>query len=446
MIAFVALLASLARAEVPTIGLDQALEQASTESPRVVAAAAGVDVADARLWQARGARLPLINVQGQVQVYDSEQTLQFISSDEDIDCSSIPDPFGSMCSGFTEPIVIREQVTSAIQVRAIEPITGQLAIDRRVAAARAGVAAGEASFDAAVADARYEAADAYYSALQAERQLEIAQAQLKSLENRARTAEAAAAAGLMTRNDQLQVQIALSQAKQAVLQLTVLRDSAYARLGAAIGNGGHPVRPVGASEAPPRPVPDVDALVERAIAERPDLAALQAQVDAADAAAAATAWALLPSINAMAVGQHTEGQGAFGLDNQVYVGATIDWNLWAWGQGAKGVQASRATADQARAQLAAVESGVRVEVSSRARMIEASGLAYEVAEATIGQAEENLAIMERKFEAGSGTVSDVLDAEAALVRARSARANALYDARRAEAALERAVGGDPWAR
>lgn len=442
--AALSLLAALARAEVPVIGLDEALEQAATGSPRVVAAAAGVDVADARLWQARSARLPIVNVQGQIQVYDDEQVLQFISSEEEIDCTTIPDPFGAMCDGFTEPMVIREQVTSVVQVRVIEPITGQVAIDRQVAAARAGAAAGESALQSAVADARYEAAEAWYSALAAERQLEIAESQRLSLESRARLAQASFDAGMLTRNDLLLVQIAVGQAHQAVIQITAMRDSAYARLGAAIGNGGLPVRPTDAADAPPKPAPEVEVLVERALRDRPDLAALRSQIDAADASASAAAWAMLPSVNAMAVGQHMEGQGAFGLENQAYIGATLDWNVWAWGQSAAGVQAARATADQARAQLAAVESGVRVEVSARVRMIEAAAAAYEVATLSIAQAEENLRIQEKRVEAGSGTMDELLDAETALVRARSARAAAIYDARRAEAALERAVGGDPW--
>lgn len=41
-------------------------------------------------------------------------------------------------------------------------------------------------------------------------------------------------------------------------------------------------------------------------------------------------------------------------------------------------------------------------------------------------------------------MQEVLDAEAALVQARSNQANALFDARRAEAALARSVGADPW--
>ncbi|MEZ4241462.1 MAG: TolC family protein [Myxococcota bacterium] len=68
--------------------------------------------------------------------------------------------------------------------------------------------------------------------------------------------------------------------------------------------------------------------------------------------------------------------------------------------------------------------------------------AYDVARRSIAQAEENLRIQDTLRQAGSGTMSDLLAAEAALVEARSRAAGTLYDAHRATAALRRAVGGE----
>src|SRR5262245_23254751 len=107
-------------AEVPSIGLEDALTLAS-RTPTVEAAEDAHGAARAQLNQARAGRFPTIGVTGGVQVYDSDLTFSLIPSDQDLDCSGIPDPFGSMCAGFSEPTVVREQVTSSVTAQATLP-------------------------------------------------------------------------------------------------------------------------------------------------------------------------------------------------------------------------------------------------------------------------------------------------------------------------------------
>ncbi len=437
------LLALSAHAEVPAIPLEEALAR-SAATPSVGAASDGGDVAAAQLASARAARLPSINVSGNVLVYQDEQVLNLFATDEPIDCTGIPDPFGALCAGFSEPTVVRDQVTSSLTVRAVVPLTGQVAIDRRVAAAREGLYASDASQDAAVADARYGAADAWFSALQVEGQLAVATAQVEGLEARVATAQASFEAGTLTRNDLLLTQLSLSQARQAALQLTAARDAAYGRLGLAIGNGGEPVRPEAPPDRAPRPVPDVEALVQRALSGRPDLVSMRHRVEAADASAEAASWGRLPSISAMGVYQHQEGQGLFGEPDIFYAGATLDWNLWAWGSARDGLRAARATTSQVQHQVDAAEAGARLEVRVRANGLSTATAALQIAEGSLAQAEENRMIVDARHNAGISTMAELLDADLALVRAQSGLVSARVEAWRAEAALERAVGADPW--
>ncbi len=427
--------------EVPSVSLEEAVRLAETRAPAVRAADAGVDAAQAQLNQAWAARFPSVSVQANVLVYEDEQTFSLVQTDEPIDCTGIPDPFGSMCEGFGEETVVREQVTSSVTARAVLPITGQVAIDRQVAAAKAGRDAGRASRESTLVDARWRATDAWYAALQAERQLAIAEAQQRSLQARVETARAANAAGTLTRNDLLLAELSLARATQGVLQLEAGRDAAYGALGLATGTDGAPVRPGAAPEGPPVARSDVDTLTAGAVSGKPDLVALRKRVDAARASAAAASWNRLPSISAMGVYQHSEGQGLFAEADTVYGGATLDWTVWAWGRAAAGVRAANANAAQLAAQVEAAEAGARLEVRTRARALAAAVAGWEVARGSIGQAEENLAIQETRLRAGGGTMQEVLDAEVALLRARSDEATALYDAWRADAALERAVGG-----
>lgn len=76
-------------------------------------------------------------------------------------------------------------------------------------------------------------------------------------------------------------------------------------------------------------------------------------------------------------------------------------------------------------------------------MISASS-AWTVARDSVAQGDENLRIVQARYDNGDATTTDLLDADAALVRAKSSAASAWYDARRAEEALILAVGEDPW--
>lgn len=424
-----------ARAEPAGITLDEAVAL-SGSTPAVRASGAAREGAEARLDQAQSGRLPGVGVSGSVNVWNGPQVVSLVSPD-----AEIPEPFGSL---FGEPLVVRDQVTATLTAHTAVPLTGQFVLDKRVDAARDGLVAADASVDSARIDARYQAADAWFVARQADRQLEIAGSQVASLEARVRVAGVAFEGGTVTRNDVLQADLALARAQQAVLQVRAMRDTARGRLGLAIGNPGEPMVPQGDNESPPRPVPDVEALVARAIDSRPDLVALRAQVQAASDSASAASLERIPQLSAVAAYIHTEGQGTFAQPNAAYVGANLEWSIWSWGAHDAAVQGARASADQTRAQLEGMEAGVRVEVRSRADALAAATAAWEVAQRSIGQAEESLRIEETVREAGSGTMSDLLDAEAALVEARSRSANALYDAKRAEVALERAVGADPW--
>lgn len=375
-------------ADPASLSLEEAVSLAEARAPSIRAAEAGVSAAQAQLLQARSARLPSVSVQGNLLVYDDEQTFSLIETDEPIDCA----PFeavgmGALCEGFGAETVVREQVTSSLTTRVVVPITGQVAIDRGVAAARAQRDASRASGEAAVLDARWQAEDAWFGASQMERTLAIAEAQSRSLEQRVKVARTAQEAGTLTRNDLLLVELGLAQARQRVLQLEAARDASYGMLGLAIGNGGEPVRPAAPMDAPPRLPPDADALAERAVASHPNVLALRHTAHAATASAQAASWSRLPSVAAMAAWQHTEGQGMFGEPDTYFAGAQLDWTVWAWGKQYAGVQAAKAGAQRVDAQLEQVEASVRLDVRVRARNLGAAAAAYEVATRSIAQAE-----------------------------------------------------------
>src|SRR6185503_7699218 len=181
-------------------------------------------------------------------------------------------------------------------------------------------------------------------------------------------------AGNLTESDRLLAEVALAQAKQAVIQVQALRDTTYARLGAAMGNGGAPVRPAATGESiTPRTAPPSERLIAIALAARPELRAARKSAEAASKTADATGLSRLPQLNAVAAYTNLQGMGPFAETNAAYIGATLDWNVWTWGARNRQVDALRAQATQARAQAEAVETQARVDVQAKVLALQASG-------------------------------------------------------------------------
>jgi len=439
-----AMAVSLGFAEPQAITLEDAQSMAEARATGVVVAGANADYADVKLEQARDARLPTAVLSAGVDLWTDAQVIQFIPPEAGVDCTTFPSEMITLCAALSTPITVRDQVTASATAKVIEPLTGQIAIGHAIASAKAGVQAAESGQQVAVSDARYSASDAWFLAEQAEAQAEIVAAQVRSLQGRVDAAHAAYKLGAITRGDVLLVELALAQAQQSVIQVGVMESAAWNRLGVVTGNGGDPLRPSGGHTDAPRKAPDAERLVALALQKRPELAQLRAAGESADEGATVAKLSRMPSINALAVYTHTEGQGLFAEPNTAFVGASLDWTVGRIGSGSNVARLASAQAASVHAQLNGAEAGVRAEVRSRVEALAAAGAAYDVATQSVASAEESLRIQEQRHEAGTATMTELLDAEAALVRARSSQSAALYDARRAEVALAHAVGADPW--
>ncbi|MBI4326968.1 MAG: TolC family protein [Chloroflexi bacterium] len=154
--------------------------------------------------------------------------------------------------------------------------------------------------------------------------------------------------------------------------------------------------------------------------------------------AARSGW--LPAVDGIAAyGPRADFNGGERYDSG-FAGVVLTWNIWDFGRAKSRVSEARAnrhareeaaaeTTLQRRLELANAEAGVR----SAAARIEASRLAVE-------QAQESLRIEQRKYDFGQGTITDILDAQAAADEAESLRARALADHAISLAARDFAAG------
>ena len=112
------------------------------------------------------------------------------------------------------------------------------------------------------------------------------------------------------------------------------------------------------------------------------------------------------------------------------------------GVGPVGARVEEALAKRRGAQdrLRKLELQIRFEVETAVSEIASALERIQTAETAVGQAEESFRIMKEKYELGKGTMTDVLDAQSALVTAETSQTRALADLAIAYARLKLAVG------
>jgi outer membrane protein TolC len=193
--------------------------------------------------------------------------------------------------------------------------------------------------------------------------------------------------------------------------------------------------------------PEATNCIRQAL-QRADYRAVQAAVSAADAAVRAARAGYRPTVSALASygarwmpdatdqPEETDDQVEVGRVGLVLEIPLFDGRL----TGAK-VAEQRARLHGGQERLRKLELQIRFEVETALSDIAAAKERVQTANQAVGQAEESFRIMKEKYDLGKGTMTDVLDAQTALVTAQTSHARALADLAVADARRKLAVGG-----
>ncbi len=296
------------------------------------------------------------------------------------------------------------------------------AAEARLAARRVGLAA--------------EVRAAFARALATERLVAFAREDLVVTRDSVRSVQRRAELGGVS---QLEVNAARTEAGRAALSVAVatrraataraeLRNLLGADAGARLELDGELAPPVAASV-------NVEALVAKALAVRPDLMAARREARAAEAEGRLAEREAYPS--PVVGARYAREEGA-----DILVGTvTLELPVSNRNQAGRGVAAARLS--KAVAELAAVERRVQAEVRlavERSRDAAEAVAAYE-GEA-IQSADANVTLAGMAYEAGKIGIAELLLIRRGAVEARREHVEALLEAREAEAELARAVGSE----
>ncbi len=288
------------------------------------------------------------------------------------------------------------------------------------------------------------AVQAYYALLSARATVISSRAAEASAREALSAAQARYQAGVATPADKLQAQTALSQATLNLITAQGNERTAQGSLANVMGfDASQPFELSPFPESTPDPVveQDIGQLITEARQKRPDLAAADAQIKAAEAQLEATRATGMPSLNLNASTSNSRTTGLPGT-NSGSIGVTLSVPLFT---GFRNTYQNRVAERQLEGKVASrdlLANQVALDVWKAYQALLTNSQALRTADDLVASATASEAMTLGRYKAGISGLSivDVLNAQSALASARQQRVNALYNFLASRMTLAQAIG------
>lgn len=410
--------------------LAQAIEAARTHSPGLARLEALSDAADAGAREARAGRMPEVDLTAGYTRNSNvpELVLQRPGLPPQTIFPNLPDSY-------------RSRLEVSVPVYTGGRISGS------IAAAEGEQVAARRDAEAGGADLVLEATSTYWALVTAREEERVLGEAIASFEAHLKSARDRQEVGMAARNEVLAVQVERDRAELARLLSANAGEVANADLARLLGLPPRamvePSEPLLPPEAPSR---GLESLVDQALGGRPERAALQSRVSAAEERARAERAGWRPRVGVtLGYDYANPNRKILPLEPEYQstwdASVNLSLSVFDGGRTAAAVARASAEAEAARRQLQDLDERIRLEVTSRFLDLQTAIAAAEVAERNQAAAEENRRVAGDRYREGVIPSSELLDAETALLRAGLDRTEALVRIRLILAGLERAVGG-----
>ena len=401
------LLLSLAAAE--PLSLPQTLELVSSQNPELQIARLGTDKANLERLRSLSMFAPSIEAKSSWLDFGEPLEVNLLGdSAQDVDCATF-DAFGmgDLCASFSEPMLLRDAKVYDGSVQVVLPLSSLYSIYQGYQANRYLYEIKELETQQLQAQIETQVIEIYLQALHLEKMKKFTANTTKRLEANQRKVASFVAQDLLhplesQRLNKALVEISLAQ-MQAEQGLELLLKQLELLLG-------RPVEPI-----PLEKVPVASADIDLSQAFQLQIA--QEQQKAATSGYQASVGQLLPTVALMAAKTNAQGQGTLTPTEQQYVGIAVQ-GKFNWGQ-------KLISTRQAKLDLEMATSGLSLQRKALELQEQALRMEWNVAkeqesiyQLQVQISEEHLRLQQEKFEQQMITVSELLDAENDLLKAK----------------------------
>jgi len=400
------------------LSLADAVDIALRRNPLTRVTRAGRELSNAELSEAQSDRLPSLTATGNftrsnnpVFVFGSllEQG-EFGPSNFAINSLNHPDALNNFRSSLTLRF----------------PVFDQRATKTRIATARIRQQQADHQTNLVEQRIRFEVIKTYYGVLLAQAKLKVAEDAVKTADADVKRARDLVESGVAVLSDLLAARVQLSQFRQEEIQLSGELVTAVAALNVALG------LPIETPQQPSDELVDrrftvdaVNVLSSGALESRPDYQrAVLSSREAAERLSAARG-ERLPRVDAFVSAgvssEHlTSGSGDYAA------GASVSFNLFDAGRNSR-IEQAKAAQSIAYAEQEQLANQIRFEIVRAYQQYVTARERLEAVAEVSAQASETLRIVQDRYHVGITTITELLRAETALVRARSDVLAARYD-------------------
>jgi len=299
--------------------------------------------------------------------------------------------------------------------------------------------------ETAVQDLVLDVKAAYFGILKAEKLETVAKQAVDLLEAQLGVSQAFYEEGIIAKNDLLQTQVQMAQARQDLIRATNGVALAKSRFNTLLRRGiDEETRIKDILDYEPVTL-ELSSALERAEVNRPEIKEVSLSVLSAEKRVQLSKSGYYPSVTLIGnYKRETDDwvlEAVSGEDPDIWtITVQGEWTFWEWGKTKHEVAAARARLAKARHLLNEVKDNIQLDVKNAYLSLREAEKNIQVAKTAVVQAEENFRMNEERYKQQVATATDVLNAQTLLTQARTNYFNALSDHNIAWARLERAMG------
>ena len=414
-----------------TLTLEEAIVLGKANNKALLASSAKVDAAIARAAEARAALLPALRMQAGYSHL------------------SEVDPFQVKLPGSPTPIeispIILDGYTFRIGVQ--QPLfTGfKLSSNARAADLLAEASASDRKNDQA--DLVLTITGAYWTLYQTGQTRALMDENVTRLESYRKDTENLLKSGLATNNDRLRIEVQLANAR--LQQIDAANDVQVAMLqlnnliGLPLETGIRTAAQPGAGGEPA--LPEAVPAVQQSVLSRPDLQAMQTRVEASKEYITVARSGWWPQM-------FFAGSYYYARPNPRYqpaldefrgtwdLGVSLQWDIWTWLTPARQTEQASAQLRQHELLFAQMYDNAKMELTRARLAVDRARKRIAVAETGVQQSEENVRTLRDKYRNGLATSTEILDADLAMLQAKTNLTASRVELEVASARLTRAMG------
>ncbi len=392
-------------------------------------------------------RSKVIGAEAQITSAGSQLMPQLGFSASYIRLSNIP-PFEVSLPIFPKPIQISPVILDnySLKLSLQQPIFTGLRLVSLKNAANWNYDASQSDLSSAMNDAALKIQNAFWNYYRAELNEKVINENLQQINQHLEDTKNFLANGLATENDLLKLEVQASSIKLQKIEAENNLDIARAAFNQAIGlpleaATGIEVKEIRAEKS----TYNLNDLISEAKNNRNEYKSLKFRVMASDDGITAARSGWFPSVyligdyyynkpNSRIIPAVNEFKDTWDL------GVTLQWSLWNWGYTSSQTTIAEQNKVQAETSLAQLKDAIEIEVYQNYLAFNRGYDKVNVAKLGVEQAEENYRTIKEKYDTQVASSTDLIDAETALLQAKTNYNNSLVEYELAKVRLDKSVG------